>query len=421
MKSFPALVLGLLAVAACGAFAAEKGPEVKPSLPPDPAILATITDLGENCSALLPAVKTAGSMENPEVRKFKLNKTGPRPRDYCLKWVWAADRKRALFCGANAGVPHRFNDVWEYDLASNTWVLLWNPDPDTNKTRRMKPEEKKAFLASFADVRDGVLMTKRGAPFDPVHTWWALTYDPEIKALLWVMGHQNKVGYKFKSGRPHGHMRLWLFDPQKIEWEFNRAKTYPLGANASILEYVPDLKGSLWYSFGRKQMQIFGSADKKWKPLMDKKALLAAAEIPGSEAICAYDSDEKVLVVHHGGGTHRGKPVSKKTFNYDVKAGKWSKVIDSGEGPYGYDMKAPMVYDSIAKRCFIVEKDALWSYAVGEKKWTKLTPRGPELKSRRAFMACYNPEHNVLMADSGAGQVWIYRHSRRAKSDGGRH
>jgi RNA polymerase sigma factor (sigma-70 family) len=386
--------------------------DVKPALQADPAILAILKGLGDNSSALLPALKTHG-VKNAELLKYRMDKNGPRPRDYCLKWVWSEDRKRALFCGANAGVPHRFNDVWEYDLASNTWVLLWDPDPDLNRVRHMKPEERKKLVESIGTVKDGVLMTKRGAPFDPVHTWWALTYDPGLKKMLWVMGHQNKAGYKYKKTLPHKHMRLWLFDPYKRSWEFNRAKPYPRVANASIMDYVPDLKGSLWYSAGNRQMQIFQSTDKSWKPVAGSKEFAAFGEYPGTEAVSAYDTKDKILVVHHGGGTHRGKPVTRKTFHYDVKTGKWTKVIDSVEGPYGYDNKAPMVYDPVAGRCFIVGKDALWSYKAGDKKWTKVMPQGPGLKSRRAFMACYNAQYNVIMADNGQGKVWVYRAKKR--------
>jgi hypothetical protein len=42
--------------------------------------------------------------------------------------VWAPERKRALYCGANHGVPHRLNDVWEFDLPSLSWVMLYAPD-----------------------------------------------------------------------------------------------------------------------------------------------------------------------------------------------------------------------------------------------------------------------------------------------------
>jgi hypothetical protein len=167
---------------------------------------------------------------------------------------------------------------------------------------------------------------------------------------------------------------------------------------------------------------VFDSKTKKWqfKKLAGSRTRLAREhpECPRSEAISAYDSDSKVLVVHHGGGTRRGKPVPKKTYHYDPKTDKWQKVLEAAEGPIGYDNSASMVYDSAAKRCFIVEKDALWSYRTVEKKWTKLTPKGPAPQSRKSYMACYNAEHNVLMADNGSERVWVYRHTRRGEEGG---
>ncbi len=174
--------IALLIFLSSYAFGAEEV-TVEPVLKPDPAVLAIIKGLGENQSALLPPLKTSGPI-NATMKKFRMHLNGPQPRNYCRKWVWAADRKRAFFCGANAGVPHRFNDVWEYDLASNTWTLLYEPDADFNAVRRMKPEQKKAFFENVGLVKDGILMTNRGAPFDPIHSWWQITYEPNMHALL---------------------------------------------------------------------------------------------------------------------------------------------------------------------------------------------------------------------------------------------
>lgn len=129
--------------------------------------------------------------------------------------------------------------------------------------------------------------------------------------------------------------------------------------------------------------------------------------------MCAYDARHQILVVHHGGGTHQNKPVPKRTYHYDIKSRRWAKVIDSSEGPLGCDNRTPMVCDSISGRHFIVEKDALWSCGIGEKQWTRHAPEGVPLEWRRPYMACYNPEHNVVMADNGSGRVWVYRHSAR--------
>lgn len=399
---------------------ASEAPRLNLELKPDPKVMAELKNLGENSSLLLPPVNTAGEM-NDEVRRLGLDKSGPKPRNYSLKWVWSGDRKRSFFCGGNAGVPHRLNDVWEYDLPSNTWVLLWTPDPDLSQLEgaysKGDPQARRT-VDSAAQVKDGVLMTQRGAPFDPVHTWWGLTYDPNTKAMLWVMGNQNKVGYKFQSNLPWGKIDLWAYYPYENRWEFVRPnENSPPGQNASILEYIPDLKAVLWYTntWRGESTSLFNSTAKTWKELCGKKEMHGKPDYPGPEAVAAYDTKNKVLVVHLGGDNREGTPAPKCTYHYDVVRNKWEKALESNEGPVGNDSRGPMVYDSAARRCYIVQ-DGLWSYRVEDKKWEKLTPQGPPPPNG---MACYNPELNVTMVDSGSGRVWVYR-GKLAPSDSSR-
>jgi hypothetical protein len=414
----------LLAGVMCSCVTAVEALDVKPELKPDPAVMKILNSLGKNQSAWLPQVKTHGNF-NEFLKKGRHHVTGPRCRNYCRKWVWAPDRNRALFCGGNAGVPHKMNDVWEYDLAANTWVLLWEPDPDTNRVRHMKkPGEAKAYLDTFVimDKKSGEIMTKRGAPFDPVHTWWALTYDPQLRAMLWVMGNHHlhsaflrmhpELKKDYRLGGYH-KMRLWAYYPHEHRWEFMNPKG-PLRSPAALLEYVPELKGSFYYTKTHRQSGVFRSETKDWtwkKVAKSKDEFNKLGSMPPSEAVAAYDSKNKVVVVHHGGYTHRGKPVPKRTHHYDVTSGKWEKVLQSAEGPVGHDAKASMTYDSTAQRCFI-NHAGLWSYNTPDKTWTKVTPQGP---GAPGGMACYNPEYNVLMIDPGGGKVWVYRH--RSKED----
>lgn len=94
-----------------------------------------------------------------------MQETGPTGRDFTIKMAWMPDRKRAFFCGANHGSPHRLNDAWEYDLASNAWVLLYTPDYND---RGPITEYDKATLV----LNDGWLRTRKGGPAHPGHTWW---------------------------------------------------------------------------------------------------------------------------------------------------------------------------------------------------------------------------------------------------------
>lgn len=393
--------VGIAHAAEPAAKAKGESAAIKPVLTPDRKVQAVIKSLGENQSTLLPPVKTTGPI-NAALKKFGMHKNGPGPRNYCWKWVWAADRKRALFCGANAGAPHRFNDLWEYDLASNTWVLLYEPQVDF---LRISDEQKK----NVGLVKNGILTVKTGAPFDPVHSWWQITYEPDMKALLWVMGNYNKCKHPHrKNAMAWGKLWMFAYYPAENRWDnFVPGKSHPPGMNASILEYLPDRKRVLWYTntWRGGTTSLFDGEKKTWKHLVGKGAIRGNPNCPGSEAIAAYDSHRKLLVVHHGGGTHKGKPRPKVTYHFDVEKKEWKRVFVAKQGPDGLDMRASMTYDSDSKRCFVIH-NGLWSYAPGEGKWTRHAPRGPKPPNG---MLCYNPKHKVLMIKPGGSRVWVYR------------
>ena len=94
----------LLALAALGA--AAGGEAVTPALAPDPAVMKIVNALGKGQGAKLPRFKVAGDI-NAVARKWGLDRRGPGNRDYCIKMAWMPERRRAIFFGANHGVPHR--------------------------------------------------------------------------------------------------------------------------------------------------------------------------------------------------------------------------------------------------------------------------------------------------------------------------
>src|SRR5436305_1995517 len=88
-----------LAAAAAGldlgpAGAAEPPPagKVDPPLAPKPAVVDRLTALKPNHAVLLGRADVAGEF-NATAKKFDLDETGPRSRDFTLKMGWAADRK----------------------------------------------------------------------------------------------------------------------------------------------------------------------------------------------------------------------------------------------------------------------------------------------------------------------------------------
>jgi hypothetical protein len=219
---------------------------VLPTREAKPAIREKLAALKANQAVLLGKADVVGTF-NDTARKYDLHKTGPRGRDFTIKMCWAPERKRALFCGANHGVPHRLNDVWEFDLPSLSWILLYEPD---------LPRGYMDLGKDFSDVefKNGLLRTKRGGPAVIAHTWWGLTYDPRHQALLfmntWVT--ERKKAVQALGGDPaelYNGPPLWAFYPAKREWKpFKAEKPYPVAIFGGMLEYVPELGGSIWHA-----------------------------------------------------------------------------------------------------------------------------------------------------------------------------
>ncbi len=410
------IVASLLAVAMLtgGAFAGECGNDekldVKPVLAPDPEVLKIIESLGEGCSALLPRFKVTGDL-NAVAKRLKLDKTGPCARDYCIKMVWMPDRKRAIYCGANHWYPHRLNDVWEYDLPGNTWVCLYGPD-----------KNKKTNRSDWDDVavdENGIFRTKRGGPASIGHTWWQLTYDSEKKAVMWLCAWGPDPAFsktlRGKMGAKPHWPPLWLFYPYDRKWEpvvgskFEGRK--PKYINASALEYIPDIKATVWTTVGG--MWSYDSKGNTWTDLKPNDGGLKHRD-PRShayEAVMAYLPSRKILVSAGFSRTKTG--AVGRTNVYSFKTNTWKKVAEGKDVPMGYDSKTPFAYDSVADVCLMCDKDKqLWAFDVDKAEWSKIIPKGPPPTGHLKSMSYYDPQRNVWVIHR-SGKVWVYRHKRR--------
>ena len=163
LKLAPLALIGSLDPGASRAAADSPPSPVEPKLDPKPAVLQKLAALKPNQATLLGKADVVGEF-NETARKYDLHRTGPKGRDFTIKMCWAPERKRALFCGANHGVPHRLNDVWEFDLPSLTWAMLYAPDLPRGYGDLGKD-------TSDCEFRDGVLVTKRGGPAVIAQTW----------------------------------------------------------------------------------------------------------------------------------------------------------------------------------------------------------------------------------------------------------
>ncbi len=408
-----AFIAAAIALLPASLIAAE--PKVEPELPPDQAVLAKLAQLGENSSCLIEGTKVSEASKQA-LGDFargwhNMKKTGPCARNYCIKMAWMSDRKRAFFCGANHQAPHRLNDVWEYDLAANTWVLLYAPDyNDTNyRNNKLSEEQKKALV-----LKDGWLRTTKGGPANPAHTWWGLTYDPEIRAAVWYcVWNKNTLKIKLDAvgatekdlykGPP-----MWAFYPYEKKWQpLPSEPPWPAKRFAASLEYIPELKGSVLQY--QRQSWLFDAGKRKWKDLTPKTGGLDL------ESVVCRDPGRKILIGHRG----PGKDGKCRTWHNSLKEGVpqgWQVAVEGAppDVPGGHDAGTLLYFDSAARMAVLYERASktVWSYDPEAKKWTRRVPQGPKppftAKPNESVIGYYDPERNVL-AVIGYGRVWCYR------------
>jgi hypothetical protein len=380
--------------------------KVEPELAPKRDVSDKLRALKPNQAVLLGKADVVGEF-NDTARKYDLHRTGPKGRDFTIKMCWAPDRKRALFCGANHAVPHRLNDVWEFDLPSLTWAMLYAPDLPRGYTDLGRD-------TSDVEFKDGVLITKRGGPAVIAHTWWGLTYDPRKKALLfmntWVTDRKKAVtGLGGDPSELYGGPPLWAFFPAERKWKYFKApKPYPVAIFGGMLEFIPELGGSVWHA---NNWQMHGTwlhdFDKDvWKDLKANAGGKAfEKESPEPEQIGYYDPLRKLVIVQRHHDTH----------HFDPKKNEWKKVLTGdkeGKSPYGHDARSVFHYDQASGHGLLAQfqTNIVWAYDPDKTTWTKLGPEGDPMPTGGKRLAYCDPASNALVVIDGT-TVWAYRYA----------
>lgn len=380
---------------------------IEPVLAPDKATLQKIETLGPNQAALLGEARVIGDF-NDTARQFNLHRTGPRGRDFSIKMVWAPERKRALFLGANHKVPHRLNDVWEFDLSALAWVLLYAPD---------NPRGYEDLGKDISDVEftDGILVTKRGGPAVIAHTWWGLTYDPVHRQVLfmntWVTNQKKAV--ELLGGDPalrYFGPPLWAFSPESRQWRpIKTAKPWPKSPFAAMLEYVPELGGAIWHSnnFKMQAAWLYDPATNTWRDLRaNARSGNFSKSAPGAEQVAYYDPQRQIIVAQRG----------LETYHFDIRKREWKKVMSGEKGhvPYGHDAFGSITFDPHSGHGLLLDmkQDALWAYNPDQIAWSRLSPSGDPLPNGKKRLAYFDPAHSVFVVIDGR-KVWAYRYQSR--------
>ena len=372
----------------------------------DPATKLATLKPGQ--AAVLGEAEVVGEF-NEVARRWRLQETGPRGRDFTIKMAWAPDRQTALFCGANHGVPHRINDVWEFDLTKMRWTMLYAPDNPRSYTGLGKDHSDVVF-------KDGLLQTKRGGPAVIAHSWWGLTYDPEACELLlmntWVT--KKKEAVTLIGGDPEDLYTgppLWAFSPERKAWRpIKSDEPRPRPIFGGLLEYIPSLGGTMWHAnnWQMRASWLYEHRPNRWRNLDansgDQKAFEASAAMP--EQVGYYDPERDALIIQRHRDTH----------HFDVKENRWKKVLsrnkEASDVPFGHDAYSPMYRDSASGDGLLVEfkTDTLWAYDPDALTWTKLAPQGDPIPPGKKRLAYADPKHGVFVIIKDT-TVWAYRHA----------
>ena len=378
---------------------------IEPKLEPKSAVLDKIKMLKSNEACLLPKPTIIENMGDFAKGWHYMKEFGPEGRDYSLKMVWMPDRKRSFFCGANHQSPHRFNDAWEYDLASNTWVCLYNPD--YNDVLPLP-----AYAKDTLVVKDGWLRTKNGGPGHPAHTWSGITYDPNQKAIVWNCFWPNyrleqKLNlFGLKEADLFKGPKVWLFYPQTKKWEpLQTVEPWPKEKYGYSLEYCPELKKPV-YHYGNSAFTL----DVEKKTWAEK-----TSEGDGyrMETILCYDSKRKQFLAHYG---PLANSKNKITLTAKVVGGEiqpWKKVLESENAPTGMDHLSMFQFDPKSGDGFIFENEtkSLWRFNPDTNAWTKIDSLGDKIDKESyggKLISYFDPERNVFVV-LGKGWVWCYR------------
>lgn len=346
---------------------------------------------------------------NATARQFGLHRHGPRARDYSIKMAWAAERKRALFAGANHQVPHRLNDVWEFDLGALSWILLYPPD---------KPRSYAGLGEDGSDVvfAEGVLRTDRGGPAIVGHTWWGITYHPGLRRMLWMnawVADESKLLKQLGEdpAQRYKGLPLWSFDPQQARWELLRTTgPAPKAIFGGLLEYVDLFDDVIWHA-NNWQMRgswRLGARHQQWQDLGARgEGGSFAAQAARAEQV-AYHDPRRRLIVAQGG---------RDTFHLDLQRMAWRKVRtepkDSDEVPNGHDARTPFVYDSTTGEGLLLEfrTGQIWAYNPDTQEWSRRKPQGPLMPTGKKRLAYFDHQHGVLVVIDGR-KIWAYRNSK---------
>lgn len=353
-----------------GSDSPDPDPPPAPAMPDDPAIVALVEDLAPGEGVWLPAFRVEAPLGGLEAHDTFATE-GPGVRDYSMKWVWAADRGSGLYAGANHGQPHKFDDVWEFFLGANAWVLRYPPDPE---------------------------------PVRPLHTWWSLAYDDRAGRLYWMAPQTAVSTWPLVEAQPDPP--LVYFEPAHPEagWRYLPTSPEVRPGLGSAMAYLPD-RGALvlwapsWQGSGLQLLDLDTGA---WQELLSHDAAYhdLAAVSPRADAIVNYDPARGLLVGF----------MERDVFVYRFADNTWTKALPEGLPVPVNDHVAGSTYLPSAGVHLISAGGRLLAYDPAENAVRDVTPDGYPDGTRETMLYADARLDRVVVYEDGNPRVFVYRY-----------
>jgi hypothetical protein len=371
---------------------------------------AVVEELGDNEGAWLDSYSVTGDGLDAW---SSFSETGPGIRNFCRKWVYASGRGKAYYAGANHCAPHRFNDLWEYDLESNTWEMLY--EPDFNDCIR-EWEERKATWDEHCIVRNEVLQTESGGMCNPGHTWWGVTYDETLDRVVW-MSHWGGAEERYIEEKGLSDQvvnddlpPLWSFDPDTQKWSLIKTPTpVPGGSSGGSLMYVPSREKMVWYAaqWNGDGMWALDSNEESWEQWLtvsDTYHDPDEASPKGTNYLVNYDSKHDVLV---------GFGEDGRVYSYDFEERDWSVRGSMPTEEIGTGVAA-LAYDRQNGVHLLSNSEGMFVYDYEREQGERIEPAGgmPGEITGGTHMSYYDERCNVFVFYFGSAtdRHWVYRY-----------
>lgn len=203
-----------------------------------------------------------------------------------------------------------------------------------------------------------------------------LAYDPVARRVIRWSGHNQ-------GGGGEQNAELWLLDPLTMKWELREPNTSPPGVCCGQQNLFDPVHGRFlrfksfsgshgWQSF--REISLSNSSVWSYDVATNTWRDLRPFPEPNIAPLrCAsWDSDQQVVVIFGGEGSHEG------TVVYDPHANEWKKMQPKSPQPE-FRSGGNMAYDAANKRHILfgaqfINDPHTWAYDLARNEWTDLRP-----------------------------------------------